>query len=684
MIKSPPTKVTRSPIFYASMAIFFVSFSIESSAAEHDVKKVQGVRARLYWIGSRVDPEKSLAPNQSPNVDVEIASFSVKGNEAWFGKAKGAYTQQYVLVLESTVHLEEAMEMEFRLESEAPAVLLISGQEIAFSEEGDFDIEDYEAEANQIQLKIVQYLNRQTRNLDLQWRTGDQDRFEPLPEDRLLTEDFYFRPTNSTAKRQVEVDDRPGRREKVDGLFPGLDVWTIRPPGVEVPVGGLDTLSDGQLVVATFDARRLRAPVPQLEPDGELWLYMNPNVTSREDIVRQRIADNLYEPSGVCVVGDSIYVSQRDEVTRFDYDASGDRWTTSTVATGWESNDFHALSFGLIYQTGVDRHPGYLLMARGTGLGLRRNPANHGSVWKIDLAKSAGKSVTAITGGHRTPNGIGFGPDDHVFVTDNQGEFTPANELNHVVAGAFYGFEHTTEEGGALSPFQHRETTEAAVLLPQDEIANSPSQPLLIPEGWPYAGQMLVGDVKYGGINRVFLESVKGRWQGAAFRFTQGLEAGVNRMTFADDGNLFVGGIGGNHSSTWNWVNHRGRKTYQGLQRLQPNGAAVFDLACVSATHDGFRISFTQPVRASWLVDVANYQLRQWRYEATPDYGGPKIGISDLHVVDAEPADDGLSVELRVVGRKTGHVIHFMVDPTAEDGSKLWSTEAWYTLWNIP
>lgn len=49
---------------------------------------------------------------------------------------------------------------------------------------------------------------------------------------------------------------------------------------------------------------------------------------------------------------------------------------------------------------------------------------------------------------------------------------------------------------------------------------------MLLKKG-PFTGQMLFGDVAYGGIQRADLEKVDGEYQGAVFRHTQGLEAGV-------------------------------------------------------------------------------------------------------------------------------------------------------------
>jgi hypothetical protein len=222
------------------------------------------------------------------------------------------------------------------------------------------------------------------------------------------------------------------------------------------------------------------------------------------------------------------------------------------------------------------------------------------------------------------------------------------------------------------------------VHLPQDEIGNSPSEPILIPPGSPYAGQILVGDVRYGGINRIQLEKVEGVWQGAVFRFTQGLEGGTNRLVWGRGGALFVGCIGGQHASTWNWIDPRGRQTYQGLQRLTPTGASVFDFHAVRATPDGFEIDFTKPADPRHLAEPRNYTLRQWNYTATANYGGPKQNLEELAVASAAPSADGRRVRLTVPGLKQDRVVYLKTNPPAADGEQLWSTEAWYSLHLIP
>src|SRR5690606_34980377 len=109
--------------------------------------------------------------------------------------------------------------------------------------------------------------------------------------------------------------------------------------------------------------------------------------------------------------------------------------------------------------------------------------------------------------------------------------------------GQFYGAHKEPDHAWA-----GRDPQPPVVWLPQGEIGNSPSEPVLVTDG-PYQGQVLHGDVTHGGIKRTFIEEVDGRWQGAVFRFSQGLEAGVNRLATGPDGCLYVGMLG----SSGNW-----------------------------------------------------------------------------------------------------------------------------------
>ena len=192
---------------------------------------------------------------------------------------------------------------------------------------------------------------------------------------------------------------------------------------------------------------------------------------------------------------------------------------------------------------------------------------------------------------------------------------------------------------------------------------------------------MFIGDVTYGGLQRADLEKVDGRYQGALFRMTQGLEAGVSRVLKGPDGSLIVGGLG----AGGNW-GQTGKLRY-GLQKLDLSGDVPFDMESMDVIEGGFEITYTQPLSAATLEDLASkYQVDQWRYRATAQYGGPKLDEEDLQVTSATASEDGRTVTLQVDGMKPDRVVHLRSPRPFESASDetLWSTEAWYTLNSYP
>ncbi len=84
------------------------------------------------------------------------------------------------------------------------------------------------------------------------------------------------------------------------------------------------------------------------------------------------------------------------------------------------------------------------------------------------------------------------------------------------------------------------------------------------------------------------------------------------------------------------------------------------------------------------LADPSTYTIRQWTYEASFTYGGPKKHEEILTVSQAAASDDGKTVRLTVPGLKKDRVVYLRTDPVSIDGDRMWSTETWYTLNEIP
>lgn len=458
-------------------------------------------------------------------------------------------------------------------------------------------------------------------------------------------------------RSEVKKEDKPGFGVSLESVHPGFDLQTIRRNDFKPRVGGLAFLPDGRLLVTTWDTM------------GGVYVLDNVETADTSRITVKRIASGLAEPLGIEVVDGDIYVLQKHELTRLiDHDGDDVIDEYEAICNSWGvTSDFHEFAFGLVYKDG------YFYAALSMAMRLMSNERQHPDRGRT-IRISRDGSYETINYGLRTPNGIGLGVDGEIFVTDNQGEWTPANKLIHVKPGEFlgmhWGLPDSLEQVPPIAP--------PAIWLPQNEIGNSPTEPILIHNG-VYKGQMLHGDVTHGGIKRDFLEKVDGQYQGAVFRFSQGFEAGVNRLCWGPDSALYVGGVG--MVGGWSW-----KEKQYGLQKLKPNGKVAFEMLAIRAKPQGFEIEFTEPVPNVGDIRSSDIRVQQWRYEGTSGYGGPKLDLRELAIQEMNISPDQKRVTLTIPGLKKGHVVYFRLpdDLTSGAGQSLWSSEAWYTLNRIP
>jgi hypothetical protein len=504
------------------------------------------------------------------------------------------------------------------------------------------------------------------QQVQLSWKPPGESEFTVVPREALSTDADVVRVTAPGRKECEASGDSPGDGLPLTSVRPDLDLTDLRPDGFEPQVSGMDWLPDGRLAISTWGGSDNVA--------GEVYLLDNvTGRTSRDKVTVKKVAEGLREPMGITYVDGSLYVSQKHELTRL-VDEDGDDVTDTyrTVATWPYGGNFHEFAFGLLYRDGYFYVNLSVAIDYGGATTTPQPAPGRGTTYRI--SKKTGR-ISPVAGGLRTPNGIGWGPDGGLFTTDNQGGWLPSSKLVQIKQDRF--FNHYTEPAG---PFESSPVTAPVLWLPQNEIANSPSTPLYLKKG-QFAGQMLIGDVTYGGLQRAYLEKVKGQYQGAVFRYTQGLEAGVNRLTLGPDGAVYAGGLG----ADGNW-GQEGKLRF-GLQKLTPNGGNTFDIKTMRAVPGGFDLTYTQPVSEQTAARLAaRYQVEQWRYTPTTDYGGPKIAEERLAVRAATLADDGRTVRLRTDGLKPGYVVHVRSPRpfTSASGEALWSTEAWYTLNAMP
>lgn len=474
-------------------------------------------------------------------------------------------------------------------------------------------------------------------------------------------EDAPYPPVEKTVVAEEAAVDKallkPGFGLALEGVHPSYDLSTLHHQEFQPRVGGLAFLPDGRLLVTTWDTT------------GGVYVLDGVTTGDSSQVTVKQIASGLAEPLGIEVVDGDIFVVQKQELTQL-IDHDGDEVIDEyrTICDGWGvSNDFHEFAFGLVHQ---DNHFYVTLSMAMRLIGDEQQQFDRGRTLKID---HSGR-FERINYGLRTPNGLGLGPEGELFLTDNQGQWLPANKLIHVQPGDYHGMAwgllDTMEQDPPMTP--------PTLWLPEDEIGNSPSEIVVMQDG-PYQGQLLHGDVTHGGIKRDFLEKIDGEYQGAVFRFTQGLAAGVNRLRWGPDGALYVGEVG--MVGGWSW-----REKRYGLQRLRYNGESVFEMLAVRARPKGFEIEFTEPLAEDYAESLDGLLIQQWWYEPTEAYGGPKMDMETLRATHTELSEDRTRLYLEIPNLKEEHVVYFRLPHTLQSASAqpLWSSETWYTLNNIP
>lgn len=492
--------------------------------------------------------------------------------------------------------------------------------------------------------------------LSLNWIKPGDERAEVIPVGNIFHSFESGEDFTGLTLPMANISQIPGNKSALTGVHPAFTLSQARPDDFEPKVAGMDFKKDGRLVVSTWDE------------NGSVWIIENASSGDPSKMKVKRIAAGLAEPLGLKVVDDTIFVMQKQEMTKL-VDVNGDDIIDEyhTLCDDWGvSANFHEFGFGLEYKDG------YFYATLATAIqpgGASTNPQipDRGKVIKVN--RNTGK-LEFIASGLRTPNGIGIGYNGEIFVADNQGDWLPSSKIVHVTNGAWFGSRSVDFEGTAKM-----KEKQPLVWLPQDEIGNSPSTPSYINVG-PYKGQMIHGEVTHGGIKRVFVEEINGELQGCVFRFIQGLEAGVNRIKWAPDGSLYVGGIG----NPGNW-GHAGGKWF-GLQRLTYNNKSVFEMLAVRAKSNGMEIEFTEPLAIGEGLDPKNYEIKQWYYKPTVEYGGPKLGETVLPIKSITLSEDRKKAFVELSGLKAGHVVYirFIDGLISAPGNSMWSTEAWYTM----
>tara|TARA_B110000037_G_scaffold159789_1_gene180368 strand:- start:7046 stop:9958 length:2913 start_codon:yes stop_codon:yes gene_type:complete len=613
--------------------------------------KTPGVAVNFYLTNDSGDLYDKLAKSTSPIFNGVAAAIHMPNAVILSEVIENFYAE-----FKGYIKSDTAVEKSFRLVSDDGSVLKLNGKEI-IDNRGDHGpiavvgTRTLKKGFNSFKLQFHQ--GGSGSALSLQW-SDDGKKFEVVPAAAFYHDAKSFKKLLPYVSRTK--NSSPGNKMPLDGIHPSFDMFQAKPADFNPRIGGIDFIDNDQMIICTWDET------------GGVYILKNYNTDDPSKIEVKKIAEGLAEPLGIKIVDGEIYVLQKQELTKLiDNDGDGITDEYQKVRDSWHvTPHYHEFAFGLVYKEGSF----YATLA--TDLGSQyKNVPDRGKVIRIS---KDGSELEIIAEGFRTPNGISEGPDGALYVSDNQGNWIPTSKIVRVEKGKWYGFRHADWDR-----VKDYEEQPPLVWLPHAEISNSPSQQAILNIG-PYKDQMIYGDVTHGGIKRVFIDEVDGIKQGAAFRFIQGLDAGINRMVWGPDGSLYAGGIG----SGGNW-RHEGRDWYA-LHRLDFNAHTTFEMLEVKAKVGGMEIELTEPIAKNEKVGIKNFEMKQYYYEATENYGGPKKGVETLKITAVTLSEDRKKIFLVTNGIKDRKVVYIHIKKPflSESNQKLWSTETWYTMTKKP
>ncbi|MEM8955959.1 MAG: PA14 domain-containing protein, partial [Verrucomicrobiota bacterium] len=687
------------PILAILIGLTAVSAALRGVAPAQAPVWISGATVQLFDIQEPIDQVYQLVPNQTPNLNEARSTINFGNNSFTDPVSSTAFSTQFLVKVFGQIEAPITGTYEFALESDDGSLLYLDDS-LLIDNDGTHGPETVtaltELPVGWHSFQIDAFNDVGDFLLQLRWRKPGDLAFSVIPSSHLRTDNNVVRVTAPGKKFLLKsgTDRRPGTGLPLEGMHPAWEIETIRPGDFTPQVGAMTLAGSSTLFLATFTPNQTDALT--WEPESQIWRVDNidglpANVTATQ-VAGFGLPDSARpnETTGLAWVDGELFIAERTGVFRMiDNDEDGVFEEKVLIGDSWSWDNFHQFAFCLKHRSEPDGE--YLYGALSVAIALGGNSDSNradynGSVYKLKIPEpGAGPNpVQYLSGGFRTPNGVGFGPNGNLFVTDNQGGWNPSNSLVHAVPGRFYGHYNPTDvfPPPPFTPlagrFENQPVSPKTVHFPHNEVANSPTDILPITSG-DFAGQLLVGELTTGGIRRVFLEEINGELQGAVFRFAQGFEGGVHRMRQAADGTIYVGCMGS--SGSWSYQN-----LTQGLQRMRPKSEApaVFEMKAVRATTTGLEIEFTLPVPLALLQNPPSFEVQQWRYVPTSNYGGPKIDRETLTVTSTSPSANRKRVSLNLPGIRSDRVIHVRTGVRNETGDELWSGEAWYSMIQFP
>ncbi|MBC7855744.1 MAG: c-type cytochrome [Pirellulaceae bacterium] len=485
-----------------------------------------------------------------------------------------------------------------------------------------------------------------------------------------------------------------------------LPIDTFESPSVALPRPEATELEVGHGWKAT------RLPLPEkllptafaFRPNGSLtFSTLTGEVFSAADSQSQgdaknsvvKLAEGLAAPYGLFAAEDYVDVLTKTSLIRIPFAAKQAK-TITFVASGWgHTEDYHDWAVGLLrserlhYYVGLpcqqdDRFPSEAKY-RGSVIQLVPKQPTQDNAHEY--------SIEVMSTGHRFPMGLALHRDGDLFVTDNQGNYNPFNELNHVRKGAFFGFVNAIDKKN--KDYKVPPTTEPAINIPHPWTRSVNGICFLYtPEKLrketgkdafgPLEGQLVGCEYDTRRLIRMSLQKIGETYQGCAYPLSREPSSpekgflGPIVCAVSPRGELYVGSI---RESGWGAGNNVGEIV---KIKFEPEKLPC-GIAEVKAIKGGFTIDFLKEFDAKKAADVGNYSISSYRRISSPAYGGPDVErrIEKIDSVEVSPDRRRVFVKLPEV-RTGGFVYEIQLKNFAPGDAEFFPAEAYFTLHGVP
>ena len=406
---------------------------------------------------------------------------------------------------------------------------------------------------------------------------------------------------------------------QVDVLtHPASNPWSSR-----MRLSGFDFFADGR-----------RAAV--CDWDGDVWLVGGLDDPSGT-LTWRRIGSGLFQPLGLKIVDEQIYVGCRDQIVIL-RDLNGDGETDYYECFNDDhqvTEHFHEFAMGL--QTDAQ---GDFYYAKAARHGKTALVPQHGTLLRVS---KDGSRTEIIATGFRAPNGVCVNGDGTFYVTDQEGFWNPKNRINLVKPGRFYGnmwgYHNVTDESDSAM--------EPPVAWITNAMDRSPAEMLRVPPGaWgPLSGSLLSLSYGYGKVFIVPNEDIGGTVQGGVSPLPiPQLPTGIMRGRFhPGDKQLYACGLFG-------WAGNQEQPG--GFYRIRSTGKPVYVPIGLEARKDELAIQFSGAIDPKSLADLANISVKTWSLKRSQRYGSDHHDEAPATIRGAKLSDDNRTLLLDMPGLK--------------------------------